>query len=55
MIVYDAIGKAMDSTIVVMRKGINTVELDVSQYAAGIYFVMIRTTSGTITARFVKN
>ena len=49
--VYDAYGKLLNTMIV----NDNTVNLDLSGYAKGTYFVRVTTERGVVTKRVVKN
>ncbi|MBO7587420.1 MAG: T9SS type A sorting domain-containing protein, partial [Bacteroidales bacterium] len=49
--VYDAYGKMLN----VVNVNDNTTAVDLSNYAAGTYFVRVMTDKGVVTKRVVKN
>ena len=50
MEVYDAFGKMLFAN----KVNDNTATLDMTAYAAGMYFARISTSEGVITKRFIK-
>ena len=48
--IYDMYGKLMHQTVIQDE----VMTLDVTNYAAGVYFVKIETTQGVVTKKFVK-
>lgn len=54
MSVYDASGKLVLAQEVEATHGLNTTSIDVTDYASGVYFLMVNNGQETLTTRFVK-
>ena len=52
--VYDVAGKLMATQSATATKGSNTLQIDVANYAAGMYFVTLNNGNDTATVRIVK-
>lgn len=52
--VYDASGKLVLNQEVEATHGLNTTSIDVSNYAAGVYFLTVNNGQETLSTRFVK-
>ena len=52
--VYDVAGKLMATQSTTATKGANTLQIDVANYAAGMYFVTLNNGNNTATVRIVK-
>ncbi|HET9135652.1 MAG TPA: T9SS type A sorting domain-containing protein [Candidatus Kapabacteria bacterium] len=52
--VYDMLGKAVVSEHLDLKKGKNSLSLDSKAFARGMYSVVLRSSSGSVTTTFVK-
>lgn len=53
--VYNTVGQLVISKEVSLVQGVNTFELNVSEWSMGLYFVAVSTSKGVATGRVVKN
>lgn len=54
MNIYDATGKLVNNSNINAINGINTIAIDITNYAAGVYFVQLNNRTEIITARIAK-
>lgn len=54
IMIKDNIGRILNSEIKNIQSGVNHMSLDMSSYAAGVYFITVRTSEGNFVSKFIK-